>query len=85
MSPTNTAIVPRCNCPFHIRAEFRGRLSYMDKVQEWGVWRETYSPVVSGMVIEYRHFVGVRNKEGSHTYVVACTSILAPESKNEAA
>lgn len=79
MSPTNH--VPVCKCPFHIRTEFFGKLTTTENPEEWAVWRETYSPVVEGTTVTYKHFVGLRTSESSHTYVVLCTSILAPEAE----
>lgn len=71
--------VPKCSCPFHIQTEFRACIATYDAPRDWQVFRETYSPVVEGTTIYYRHFVGVRELDKTYVYVVACTNIQTEE------
>lgn len=70
--------VPKCNCPFHIRAEFWGKIGPHDTSQNWSVIRESYTPEVipesETYDVRYTHYVALRAAT-SHIYVVACGSI----------
>ena len=72
-------VIPQCNCPFHIKVEFNACIATYDAPRDWRVFRETYSPVVEGTTVSYRHFVGVTEVDKTHVYVVACTSIQTEE------
>lgn len=72
-----------CDCPFHKGARFHGRMSSASPNQDWEVVTETYFAEYPGR--PKNHYISLKTKNISHSYVVRCTSIHAPEEKGKRA